>query len=192
MKARDTAGTAGCFASHVKAGKTPEVWEKNPAKNRQKDKGALTKKHGKSFYGYKNHVNADAKHKLIRQYDVTDASVYDSQKFDGLLNQANTSEDVYADSAYRSAEIEAKLSLRGRIHQRANRNRPLSQVQENANRQKSRVRARIEHVFGAQQNSPGGRIVRTIGIARAKAKIGLQNLAYNIRRQVTLERMAAA
>jgi hypothetical protein len=41
-------------------------------------------------------------------------------------------------------------------------------------------------VFGAQQNSPGGRIVRTIGIARAKAKIGLQNLAYNIRRLVTL------
>ena len=47
-------------------------------------------------------------------------------------------------------------------------------------------------VPAAQQNSPGGRIVRTIGIARAKAKIGLQNLAYNIRRQVTLERMAAA
>jgi transposase, IS5 family len=180
----------------VKAGKTPEGWEKNPAKNRQKDKDARwTKKHGKSFYGYKNHVNADAKHKLIRQYDVTDASVHDSQKFDGLLNQANTSSDVYADSAYRSAETEAKLSLRGlrsRIHQRANRNHPLSQAQENANRQKSRVRARIEHVFGAQQNSPGGRIVRTIGIARAKAKIGLQNLAYNMRRLVTLERMATA
>ena len=179
----------------VKAGKTPEAWEKNPAKNRQKDKDARwTKKHGKSFYGYKNHVNADAKHKLIRQYDVTDASVHDSQKFHGLLNQANTSSDVYADSAYRSAETEAKLSLRGlrsRIH-RANRNHPLSQAQENANRQKSRVRARIEHVFGAQQNSPGGRIVRTIGIARAKAKIGLQNLVYNIRRLVTLERMAAA
>jgi IS5 family transposase len=180
----------------VKAGKTPEAWEKNPAKNRQKDKDARwTKKHGKSFYGYKNHVNADAKNKLIRQYDVTDASVHDSQKFDGLLNQANTSADVYADSAYRSAETEAKLSLRGlrsRVHQRANRNHPLSQAQENANRQKSRVRARIEHVFGAQQNSPGGRIVRTIGIVRAKAKIGLQNFAYNIRRLMTLERMAAA
>jgi IS5 family transposase len=66
----------------VKVGKTPEAWEKSLAKNRQKDKDARwTKKHGKSFYGYKNHVNADAKHKLIRQYDVTDASVHDSQKF---------------------------------------------------------------------------------------------------------------
>ena len=180
----------------VKAGKTPEAWEKNPAKNRQKDKDARwTKKHGKSFYGYKNHVNADAKHKLIRQYDVTDASVHDGQKFDRLLNKSNTSRDVYADSAYRSAETEAKLSLRGlrsRIHQRASRGHPLSEAQENANRQKSKVRARVEHVFAAQQNSPGGRIVRTIGIVRAKTKIGLQNLAYNIRRLVSLERMAAA
>jgi IS5 family transposase len=96
----------------VKAGKTPKAWKQNPAKNRQKDKDARwTKKHGKSFYGYKNHVNADAKRKLIRQYEVTDASVHDSQQFDGLLNQANTSADVYADSAYRSAETEAKLNL---------------------------------------------------------------------------------
>jgi transposase, IS5 family len=50
----------------------------------------------------------------------------------------------------------------------------------------------VEHVFGAQQSSLGGRIVRTIGIVRARAKIGLQNLAYNMRRLVTLERMAAA
>ena len=180
----------------VKAGETPEAWEKNPAKNRQKDKDARwTKKHGKSFFGYKNHVNADARYKLIRQYDVTDASVHDSRTFDGLLNQANTSEDVYADSAYRSAETEVKLRARGlrsRIHQRASRNHALSKAQENANRQKSKVRARVEHVFGAQQNSPGGRLVRTIGIVRAKAKIGLQNFSYNIRRLVSLERMAAA
>ena len=47
-------------------------------------------------------------------------------------------------------------------------------------------------LFGAQENAPGGRLVRTIGIVRAKIKIGLQNLAYNIRRLVILERAAAA
>lgn len=180
----------------VKAGQTPQDWAKKPAKNRQKDKDARwTKKHGKSFYGYKNHVNADARHKLIRRYDVTDASVHDSQKLDGLLNKSNTSADVFADSAYRSAETEAKLKARGfrsRIHVRATRNCPLSEAQEAANRRKSQIRARIEHVFGAQQTARGGRIVRTIGIVRARAKIGLQNLVYNIRRLVTLERMAAA
>jgi IS5 family transposase len=181
---------------HVKAGKTPQDWKKNPAKNRQKDKDARwTKKHGKSFFGYKNHVNADAKHKLIRTYDVTDASVHDSQKLDGLLNKANTSNDVYADSAYRAAKIEARLTARGfnsRIHVRASRNHPLSKAQETANRAKSRIRVRVEHVFATQENTPGGRLVRTIGMVRAKAKIGLANLVYNIRRLATLERMATA
>ena len=180
----------------LQAGRTPREWTKKPAKLRQKDRDARwTKKHGQSFFGYKNHVNADAKHKLIRHYVVTDAAVHDSQKLEALLSSGNTSNDVFGDSAYRSAEIEAKLKaggLRSRIHQRARRNHPLSQVQERANRNKSKIRARIEHVFGAQQSAPGGRIVRTIGIVRARAKIGLQNLAYNIRRLVTLERLAAA
>jgi DDE family transposase len=98
-------------------------------------------------------------------------------------------------SAYRSVATEAKLKARGfksRIHVRAGRNRPLSPAQEAANRKKGKIRARIEHVFGAQETAPGGRIVRTIGMVRARAKIGLANLAYNIRRLVTLERMATA
>ena len=180
----------------VKTGKTPAAWEKNPAKLGQKDRDARwTKKHGRSFYGYKNHANAAARHKLIRAYAVTDASVHDSQKLDGLLNKANTSNDVYADRAYRSAEIEGKLEARdfnSRIHRRAIRHRPLSEAQKEANRRKSKIRARIEHVFGAQETAPGGRIMRTIGIVRARAKIGLQNLVYNIRRLVSIERMAAA
>ena len=159
----------------VKAGQTPAEWGKKPAKLRQKDRDARwTKKHGKSFFGYKNHVNADAKHKLIRRYEVTDAAIHDSQPLDALLDQGNTSADVFADSAYRSAEIEAKLKASGfnsRIHRRATRNHPLSDAQTRANRAKSRIRARIEHVFGAQQSSAGGRIVRTIGIMRRAPRL---------------------
>ena len=62
--------------------------------------GPKTKKHGRSFFGYKNHVNADAKHKLIRNYAVSDAAVHDSQELDGLLGKGNTCNDVFADSAY--------------------------------------------------------------------------------------------
>src|SRR6202165_2382099 len=59
----------------IKGGQTPEAGEKRPGKNRQKDKDARwTKKHGRNFYGYKTHVNADATHKLIRRYDVSDAA----------------------------------------------------------------------------------------------------------------------
>ena len=55
-----------------------------------------------------------------------------------------------------------------------------------------KIRARVEHVFGNQHNSMGGKLVRTIGIVRATVKIGMQNLAYNMRRLVVLEHAALA
>ena len=124
-----------------------------------------------------------------------DAAQHDSREFDRLLHRGNTSRDVFGDSAYRSAAAEACLTAQGfrsRIHARATRGHPLSKARAAANRVKSRIRARIEHVFGAQEMAPGGRLVRTIGIVRARAKIGLQNFVYNVRRLVTLEQMAAA
>ncbi len=180
----------------VKAGQTPEDWEKQPAKNRQKDKDARwTKKHGRSYFGYKNHIAIDKAHKIIRKWAATDASPHDSQKLDDILDESNTAKDVWADSAYRSTEIEAKLRTRGlksRIHRRGARNRPLSERQEAANTARSKVRARVEHVFGHQENAMGRKIVRTIGMARAKFKIGMMNLGYNISRLAQLERAAAA
>jgi IS5 family transposase len=82
--------------------------------------------------------------------------------------------------------------LKSRIHRRGVRSRPLSQAQQAANTARSRVRARVEHVFGHQENAMGRKIVRTIGIARARFKIGMMNLGYNMRRLVQLERVAAA
>jgi IS5 family transposase len=180
----------------VKAGKTPPDWDKKPAKRRQKDQDARwTKKHGKSYFGYKNHVGVDRKYKLIRKWDVTDAAVHDSQKLDAVLDRNNTGRQVWADSAYRSAETEAKLAasgFRSRVHHKGVRGRPLGERQKQANKARSEVRARVEHIFGHQTNSMGAKIVRTIGTARARFKIGMMNLGYNMRRLVQLERMAAA
>ena len=60
------------------------------------------------------------------------------------------------------------------------------------NKTRSKVRARVEHVFGAQSNDMGGTLVRSIGLVRAKARIGLKNFTYNMRRLVQLERVAKA
>ena len=87
----------------IKRGELPEAWDDKPAMRRQKDTDARwTKKHGKSHYGYKNHINIDRGHKLIRRYSVTDASVHDSQVIEDLLTSDNTASGVWADSAYRS------------------------------------------------------------------------------------------
>jgi IS5 family transposase len=177
----------------IKGGEEPEGWENKPAKRSQKDVDARwTKKHGKSHYGYKNHVNVDRMHKLIRRYHVSDAAVHDSQAVDELLMRGNTASGVWADAAYRSEEIEAKLKVRGftsRIHRKGKRGKPLTEQAMKSNRTKSSVRVRVEHVFGAQTNDMGGTLVRTIGLTRAKAKIGMKNLAYNIRRLGQLRRI---
>ena len=174
----------------IKDGQTPAAWDETPAKKRQKDTDARwTKKRGTSHYGYKNHVSVDVKHKFVRRFAVTDAATHDSQALDDVLDETNTNGDVYADSAYRSDQTSEWLTdngYRDRIHEKAYRNKPLTNRQKAANRTKSRTRARVEHVFGVQSQMAGQVIVRTIGLARAKVKIGLRNLAYNINRYTVL------
>ncbi len=174
----------------VKDNEMPEGWAEKSVKRSQKDTDARwTKKHGTSHYGYKNHVNVGRKHKLVRRYHVSDAALHDSQAVDHLLMQGNSSADVWADPAYSSEELEAKLRARGlrsRIHRKGKRGKPLSEQGKASNRTKSAVRARVEHVFGAQTNDMGGTLVRTIGLVRAKAKIGMKNLVYNMRRLAQL------
>ncbi len=168
----------------IKQGGIPDDWNEN--KKRQKDTDARwTKKGGKNHYGYKNHISIDVKHKLIRDYEVTDAAVHDSQVFDQLLDKTNSSRDVYADAAYRSEETIDELQKKGfreQLQQKGCRHRKLSEWEMRGNRTRARIRCRIEHVFGVQAMMAGNLILRTIGIIRARAKIGLMNLSYNINR----------
>ncbi len=166
--------------ARIKKGEEPEDW--SDAKRRQKDTDARwTKKHGRSHYGYKNHINVDRQHKIIRRFTVTPASVHDSRVMDELLDENNSSRDIWADSAYRSEERERDLKdsgYRSHIHRKGSRKRALTEREQEANRKRSTVRSRVEHVFAQQQN----RIVRTIGKERAAVKIGIMNIVYNMRR----------
>ena len=140
--------------------------------------------------GYKNHVKADAKSKLLGRHAVTDASVHDSQKLAQLV--ATEDGEVYAGRAYRSAEAEAMLAQKqvtSQIHERAYRNRPLTEEQKASNRKKSKIRARIEHVFGFMSQSMKGFYLRYIGRRRNAAAIGLINLIYNLARYEQIVRL---
>ena len=181
--------------AEIKAGVTPEAWQADnkAAKNklRQKDVDARwAKKNLENHYGYKSHINADQGHKLVQSYAVTAASVHDSQVFEVLLDQSEVEGDsgkkraIYADSAYRSAEKEAALQemkIESQICEKGTKSAPLSEVQKDSNHANSKIRSRVEHVFGAQAQM-GGHVVRTIGILRARVKIGMMNLVYNMLR----------
>lgn len=172
----------------IKEGKIPEEWSE--PKKRQKDTDArLLKKNGKNYFGYKNHISIDVKHKLVRTYGVTPAAVHDSTVFEELLDEKNSSRAVWTDSAYRSQEKLKKLEERGfreHLQRKGNRNKKLTEREKQGNHTRSKIRSRVEHVFGVQAQRAGNLLVRTIGLVRATAKIGLRNLAYNIDRYSTL------
>ena len=174
----------------IKNGETPEGWRKpqNAAKLRQKDIDARwTKKHGISHYGYKDHIKADRESKMIVDYTVTAASVHDSQCAAELIDRKDRC--VHMDSAYSGETIRTTIrkgtgSVRLSIQEKGYRNKPLSNRQKASNRRRSKIRSRVEHVFGHMKMSMGGLSVRCIGIQRATVILGLKNLAYNLTRLV--------
>ena len=176
----------------LKEGTIPQEWkeEKHTHKLSHKDTDARwTRKNNQTFYGYKNHVKADVGSKLIDNYTVTAASVHDSQALETLLDEKDKGQPLYGDSAYTGDDQQKSISkaeMLNKIHEKGYKNKPLTEEQKNNNRNKSKYRARVEHIFGFVQTSMKGTYIRSIGIARARVVIGLTNLAYNICRAVQL------
>ena len=174
----------------IDAGAVPADW--TPAKRCQKDLDATwTKKHGRSYHGYKISINVDKRYKLIRNMVTDTASTHDSCHFDAVLDSGNnTSRDVYADKGYTSKAREEKLKkagLRNHIQRKGVRNHPLSACQKRRNHRIAKTRARVEHIFAALAQM-GGTLIRTIGQQRASAALLMRAACYNMKRLVYLQR----
>jgi transposase, IS5 family len=187
----------------VKEGKSAaEIWPDEPAKARQKDTDARwTLKFAKArtaadgkpqpdiaipSFGYKSTISICRRFGFIRKGKITDGARYDGRMLRDVVTKDNTASDVWADTAYRSQANERWLRRQGkvsRIHRRKPRGRPMPERTAKANAAKSKVRARVEHVF-AHQKAKMGLFIRTIGICRAEAKITLANLAFNMHRLI--------
>lgn len=181
--------------AEIKQGKVPESFQQNENRMEQKDVAARWAKKGEEVhYGYKNHVKADRATKLIEDYEVTDASVHDSQVVEDLVEADDGI--VYADSAYTGEAIEAILEehgVTGEICEKGYRNHPLTTAQKKRNRKKSKIRVRVEHIFGFMTNTmKDGLNMRWIGMPRITAGIGLLNLVYNLARYEQILRLKLA
>jgi IS5 family transposase len=177
--------------AQIKTGEAPADWAAKPAKARQKDVDARWAKKGEErHYGYKNHVKVDSASKLITGFTVTDAAVHDSDALEALLAPGDPV--TYVDSAYVGPRCEAvfeRNEVESKVIERPFRNRPLTAGQKRRNRAKSRVRVRVEHVFGTIKLSLRARWNRCIGQVRNAAVITLTNLVYNLVRFEQLERL---
>jgi len=177
----------------IKKGEGDDLWNDNQNKKKHKDIDARwTKKNGENFYGYKNHAKVDTKSKIINTYLVTDASVHDSQALESLLDEKDKGQDFYADSAYtgqKQEEIIENFNLVNKVHEKGYRGNPLTEEQKANNKEKSKTRARVEHVFGFMEQSMNGLTLKSIGIKRATGIIGLINLTYNLFRFEQIKRL---
>src|SRR5919204_412657 len=195
----------------IKGGGTPAAWK--PARRAQIDRdGRWTIKRGRKrqaspgdghkrqieiavpVFGYKNHVDIDREYGLLRRYSVTHAAAHDGGQLGAVLDRDNTASDVWADTAYRPAANLALLERRGlrpRFQRKKPRGKKMPAHIARGNATRARVRSRVEHVFAAQKCRLG-LVVRTIGMARARVKIGLANLAYNFTRLAWLNERTAA
>lgn len=172
----------------IKQGKRPEGFEKNSPKGSQKDCDARwTKKNQETHYGYKNHAKVDLKTKLIDSYTTTPANVHDSQVFQELLDEKDRA--VLADSAYKSEKNEGILLDRGLedfIMLKARRAHPLSEGEKAYNKTVSRMRVRVEHIFGRMKHM-GMDYCRRIGLKRVSQHNSLSNLVYNMDRYALIK-----
>ena len=154
-------------------------------------------------FGYKSSISICSTFGFIRKGKTTDGARYDGRMLRDVVTGDNTASDVWAkgtkvplasangmfregDTAYRSQSNERWLKAQGRvsrIHRRKPKGRPMPENVRRGNATKSKVRARVEHVF-AYQKAKMGLFIRTIGIARAETKITLANLAFNMQRLI--------
>lgn len=166
----------------IKEGKGKELWIDEPNKKKHKDIDARwTSKNGERFYGYKNNAKIDSKSKFITKYVVT--SVHDSQALAALLTEKDKGQVLWADSAYtgeKQEKIIQKYKMVNQVNEKGYSNKPLTDEQKENNRKKSKVRARVEHIFGFMEQSMKGLKLKSVGITRATGIIGLINLTYNL------------
>ncbi len=175
----------------IKNGEIPKSFEDNSNKKEQKDTDARwTQKNNVNYFGYKNHIKIDSKSKIITKYEVTSANVHDSQVIDNLLNEKDKGEEFYADSAYtgeKQVEVIDQKGMINCVHEKGYKGRPLTDEQKLSNTEKSRTRARVEHIFGFMETNMNQMYLQYIGFKRINASIGLMNLTYNMFRKIQLQ-----
>ena len=175
----------------IKKGSIPLEFGENKNKLAQKDCDARwTTKYKTNEFGYKDHISVDQKTKVITNYTVTPSSTHDSQAIKDLIDENDNT--LYADSAYKSKEIEEYLQenkVKSKVIQRAYKNKPLSNQQHKENYKHSKTRVRVEHIFGTLKTSMNSALsLKSIGLERIKSLTGLVNLTYNLIRYEQLVR----
>jgi transposase, IS5 family len=158
-----------------------------PSSTKNKDKARdpemhQTRKGQQWYFGMKLHIGVDSQTGLTHSAVVTAANVHDKHPLPDLLH--GNEQRMYGDSAYASQKelITSKApNAKDFTNERVrNRSGEVDEVKRAKNRNKSKIRARVEHVFGVVKRLWGFNKVRYRGLAknatRAFTALALANI----------------
>jgi len=150
------------------------------AKTSRSADGSWTKKGEKNIFGFKEHIKVDSKNKLILELSLTTAKTHD-----GNVDLAKPDEIILRDRGYSGCKTKAKgdgTMKRGKfIADEFLRNKRIS-----------RVRCRIEHVFGTMTRSFKSGRTKLTTISRVYVQQIFVGFIYNIHRLNFLLKNAVA
>jgi IS5 family transposase len=165
------------YSKEKKARKKGETVEYTDKQKRHMDKdGSFSVKHGQVHYGYKSHIKLDVDHHLIRDVEVTTASVHDSE-----VDLSKRDEVVYRDKGYTGKETKAKGN--GSM-KRGN----LTIWQKLRNKRIAKKRAPGERPFSVIKRTFNGDQTYVKTLPRVRVKEMFKCFAYDLYQLVTLER----
>lgn len=166
----------------LRAGKIIDARLVKAARKPGKDEDAsFTKKGKKTLYGYKDHIGVDPKSEFVSEFICTPANVHDSQVMEELIE--GHEQAIFADKAYDKESLKKKYRQEGKFYgilSKARRNRPLSSKQKRRNRKLSRVRAKVEKVFGIFSLHLQREKARYVGLFANEIHLFLTCFTYNM------------
>jgi len=171
---------------HYKEKKARKKGEKISYTEKQKqhiDKdGTFSIKHGQVHYGYKDHVKLDVDHHLIRSYEVTTASLHDSQE--NLIKKGDIA--AYRDKGYKGTPV--PLGVKDKTMKPNPKGKKLNGKEQKRNKAISQTRAPGERPFAVIKRVFHGARTFIKTLIRVKIKEMFKCFAYNLYQLVTLER----
>jgi len=164
------------YRKDKKAKKNGESVQYSEKQLRHMDKdGSFSVKHGQIHYGYKSHIKLDVDQHLIRDFDVTTASVHDSD-----IDLAESDEVIYRDKAFTGKQTKAKGngSMKRGI---------LTPREKLRNKRICRIRAPGERPFSVIKRVFKGDRTQVKTLERVEIKEMFKCFGYNLYQLVTLE-----
>ena len=149
--------------------------------------GSFSVKHGQVHFGYKNHLKLDVGNQLIREYEVSTASLHDSQV--NLIKAGDGK--AYRDKGYAGVKLK-NLDVKDRTMKKSTRGHQLSKTEVENNKAISSIRSPGERPFSVMKRVFNGVRTRVKTLVRVSIKEMFKCFAFNLYQLVTLERKKIA